>query len=80
MSNVEVAKTPLEKALEQHLTDHDLVPVAKLAIAYATLAAKGEVWLLNTDLELPHGETAKVEQVVKDLHLNAFIDTGGGDV
>jgi hypothetical protein len=67
-------------ALEEHLEDQELVHVAKLAIAYADLAATGEEWALDTQLELPHGEHASVEQVVRDLHLSAFINTGGDDV
>jgi hypothetical protein len=77
-----IEQTPLEQALEEHLQDKTLIPVCVVAIKLGQQAFDNEADtdLFDMLLSMPRGEKVTVQQVIKDLHLNQFIDWGGGEV
>lgn len=76
--------SPLEEALELHLEQwgrgREDVRIALLAIAYAQAAAKGDEALLDRQIQLPKGQHLTVQEIINVLHLNQFIDWGGGEI
>lgn len=81
--------TPQEQAILLHLQQHGWTEIAPVllkccvqAIAIGQLAANGEESLLDRGMDVPYndGIPIPVREVITFLHLNSFIDWGGGEI
>lgn len=81
--------TPQEQAILLHLQAHGfkstgptLLRTCVEAIAIGQQAANGEEDLLDRGMDVPYGSgiPVPVREVITFLHLNSFIDWGGGEI
>ena len=74
-----IERTPLQKALLQHLgPDRErLVPVCAQAVQLGQMGANGEFHLFARVLNMPGGKDMTVEDIITVYHLNGFIEWGG---